>query len=432
MEVKYLLDIGLILLATKLLGLLTKRIQMPQVVGALLAGLLLGPVCLGWIGQSDFIAHIAEIGVIVLIFCAGMETNVQELKKCGGASMVIAVMGVLFPLAFGWWLASFLHPGSNPLSTLQNIFVGIVLTATSVSISVETLKELGKLTTKSGNAILSAALMDGILGIIALSVLACFIDSGFSPSRTSMKLFNFFLFCGIIFFLFHKLFTPWLNRNKKDLRRFPILAFAFCLLMAYISEEFFGTLDITGAFVAGIILSNNRHTTYMQTRFDALSFMFLSPVFFASIGLQVSANPLHSTAFVSLLLLVLVAIFSKILGCGLGAKFCRYTNLQAAKIGVGMVSRGEIALIVAVKGASIGLVPPTFFAPIIVMVIATAILAPTMLKLIYKYQSSHQSEPMIQSALVERYEERRYLEDMTQEALRQHEDLKEQLQRKKQ
>lgn len=431
MEVKYLLDIAIILLSTKLLGLLTRRIQMPQVVGALLAGLLLGPACLGWINETTLISNIAEIGVIVLMFSAGMETDVQELKKCGLASTVIAVIGVIVPLLAGWWVTAFFNQTGDPKATLQNIFVGVVLTATSVSISVETLKELGKLSTKSGNAILGAALIDDVLGIIALTIITSFADPSVSLPVVGLKILGFFVFCVVIAFVFYKFVTPWLNRYKKDLRRFPVLAFAFCLLMAYASERFFGVSDITGAFVAGLILSNNRHTVYMQSRFDSISFMFLSPVFFASVGLKVVVDHVTASALLFTVLLTLAAILSKIIGCGLGAKLCRYTNLQAMKIGIGMVSRGEVALIVATKGASMGLMPDAFFAPIIIMVVATTILTPIMLKLIYKYQAAHQSEPMMESALVDRFEERRYLEDITQEAVRQHEDMKEQLRREK-
>lgn len=431
MEVKYLLDIAVILLSTKLLGLLTRRIQMPQVVGALLAGLILGPACLGWIGETSLISNVAEIGVIVLMFSAGLETDVQELKKCGVASTVIAVMGVIVPLLGGWALTSFFNKTGDPMAMLQNIFVGVILTATSVSISVETLKELGKLSTKSGNAILGAALIDDVLGIIALTVITSFADSSVSIAMAGLKILGFFVFCILIALLFIKVVTPWLNRYKKDLRRFPVLAFAFCLLMAYASERFFGVSDITGAFVAGLILSNNRHTTYMQTRFDAISFMFLSPVFFASVGLKVTVSNMNGTIIMFMVLLTLVAILSKIIGCGLGAKMCRYTNLQAAKIGIGMVSRGEVALIVATKGAALGLMVPEFFAPVIIMVVATTILTPIFLKLIYKYQAAHQAEPIVESALVERFEERGYLEHMTQEALRQHEDMKEQIRQSK-
>ena len=176
MDYKYLLDLAIILLCTKALGLLTRRVQMPQVVGALLAGLLLGPAGVGILTETSFLQSVAEIGVVVLMFCAGMETDIKELKACGKASFIIALCGVLVPLAGGFATAYlFNRPGmiesdASASIFLQNIFIGVILTATSVSITVETLKELGKLKTRSGNAILGAAIIDDILGIVALTI----------------------------------------------------------------------------------------------------------------------------------------------------------------------------------------------------------------------------------------------------------------------
>lgn len=200
MGVKYLLDVAIILLSTKLLGMLTRRIQMPQVVGALIAGLLLGPACLGWLQETNLIKSIAEIGVIVLMFSAGLETDIKELKKCGLAATVIACIGVIVPLLGGWFLTSFYNPGHDTVTTLQNIFIGVVLTATSVSISVETLKELGKLSTRSGNAILGAALIDDVLGIIALTVISSFADPNVSIAVAGLKIIGFFVFAQLSLF----------------------------------------------------------------------------------------------------------------------------------------------------------------------------------------------------------------------------------------
>ncbi len=162
---KFLFDIALILLSTKLLGLLTKKIQMPQVVGALLAGLILGPAVLNVLQGTEFIDMMSELGVIVLMFSAGLETDVRELKKSGKASFVIALFGVVVPLAAGFGIAFAFNKGEFTETSvlLQNIFIGVILTATSVSITVETLKEMGKLSTKAGNAILGAAIIDDIL-----------------------------------------------------------------------------------------------------------------------------------------------------------------------------------------------------------------------------------------------------------------------------
>lgn len=422
---KYLLDIALILISTKILGLLTRRIQLPQVVGALIAGLLLGPACFGVLQETDFIKNIAEIGVIVLMFAAGLETDVQELKKTGLASFIIALLGVIVPLIGGYFVATIYNPVTDQQTMLQNIFVGVVLTATSVSITVETLKELGKLSTKTGNAILGAALIDDVLGIIALTVISSFAGSDVSLWVILLKILGFFIFCGVVAFLFIKFVNPWINKYKKDLRRFVILAFAFCLLMSFSAEYFFGVSDITGAFVAGLILSNNKKTSYMLNRFDTVSYVLLSPVFFASVGLKVTFSNMSATVVVLTVLLLVVAILSKMIGCGLGAKICKYTNLQSVKIGIGMISRGEVALIVATKGMSIGLMKDEFFAPLVLVVVATTIVTPILLKLAYKYQASREADVPMASSLVDKVEERNDLEKITQNAANMHEEMKE-------
>ena len=422
---KYLLDIALILISTKILGLLTRRIQLPQVVGALIAGLLLGPACFGVLQETDFIKNIAEIGVIVLMFAAGLETDVQELKKTGLASFIIALLGVIVPLIGGYFVATIYNPVTDQQTMLQNIFVGVVLTATSVSITVETLKELGKLSTKTGNAILGAALIDDVLGIIALTVISSFAGSDVSLWVILLKILGFFIFCGVVAFLFIKFVNPWINKYKKDLRRFVILAFAFCLLMSFSAKYFFGVSDITGAFVAGLILSNNKKTSYMLNRFDTVSYVLLSPVFFASVGLKVTFSNMSATVVVLTVLLLVVAILSKMIGCGLGAKICKYTNLQSVKIGIGMISRGEVALIVATKGMSMGLMKDEFFAPLVLVVVATTIVTPILLKLAYKYQASREADVPMASSLVDKVEERNDLEKITQNAANMHEEMKE-------
>ena len=375
--------------------------------------------------ETDFIKNIAEIGVIVLMFAAGLETDVQELKKTGLASFIIALLGVIVPLVGGYFVATIYNPITDQQTMLQNIFVGVVLTATSVSITVETLKELGKLSTKTGNAILGAALIDDVLGIIALTVISSFAGSDVSLWVILLKILGFFIFCGVVAFLFIKFVNPWINKYKKDLRRFVILAFAFCLLMSFSAEYFFGVSDITGAFVAGLILSNNKKTSYMLNRFDTVSYVLLSPVFFASVGLKVTFSNMSATVVVLTVLLLVVAILSKMSGCGLGAKICKYTNLQSVKIGIGMISRGEVALIVATKGMSMGLMKDEFFAPLVLVVVATTIVTPILLKLAYKYQASREADVPMASSLVDKVEERNDLEKITQNAANMHEEMKE-------
>ena len=361
---RYLLDLALILLFTKGLGLLTRRVQMPQVVGALLAGLILGPAMLGFMKETAFISEVAELGVIVLMFCAGMETDIQELKASGKASFVIALIGVLVPLAGGFGVAYIFNrpdmiASEVSASTLQNIFIGVILTATSVSITVETLKEMGKIKDPFRKCNPGrTAIIDDVLGIVALTIVMSMADSSVSIGVVLLKIVLFFVFAGVAGFAFYKLYTWWIGRSTKALHRHAIVAFVFCLLMSYIAEVAFGVADITGAFIAGLIVSNVARSEWLQSKFDTISYMVLSPVFFASIGLKVVLPKMSGIIIAFSVAITVVAILTKIIGCGLGAKVCGYKNYQCVRIGVGMISRGEVALIVASKGASAGLMDP--------------------------------------------------------------------------
>ena len=386
---KYLLDLAIILLCTKALGLATRKVQMPQVVGALLAGVLLGPAMLGILTETSFIHNVAEIGVIVLMFCAGLETDIQELKASGKASFVIALIGVIVPLIGGYATAMFFNRPDVIASDascnvfLQNIFIGVILTATSVSITVETLKELGKLKTKSGNAILGAAIIDDVLGIIALTLVTSMADESVKISVVLLKIVAFFAFAGVIGLIFYKIFKKWTDQAEKGLRRHAIMAFVFCLLMAYVAEKFFGVADITGAFIAGLIISNTSKSDFVLKKFDTMSYMLLSPVFFASIGLKVKLPQMSVSIIMFAVALTVVAVLTKIVGCGLGAKICGYKNYQAKRIGVGMISRGEVALIVASKGSALGLMSSSILGPVIVVVVITTVITPILLKVVF-------------------------------------------------
>lgn len=394
-EYRYLFDLALILLTTKLFGMISQKFKMPQVVGALLAGLILGPAILNIVQKSNFITTTSEIGVIVLMFCAGLETDVNELKKCGKASFIIALLGVIVPLIGGFGVAYFFNrPGvieSDAICTnqfLQNVFIGVILTATSVSITVETLKELGRLKSESGNAILGAAIIDDILGIIALTVITSLADSSVNVWIVLLKILGFFAMVVIAGYAFYKLYVWWASRSKRLTHRHTIICFVFCLSMSYAAEAFFGVADITGAFFAGLIISLTQKSEYLAKKFDVLSYLLLSPIFFASIGLNVVLPSMSAQIIIFSVVITLVAIITKVIGCGLGAKLCGYKNYQCKRIGVGMISRGEVALIVANKGASMGLLGSVMLGPIVIMVIATTIITPILLKLVYSSKKS--------------------------------------------
>lgn len=425
MSYKFLLDIALILISTKILGLITKRFQMPQVVGALIAGLILGPAVLNVLQETEFLTQLSELGVIVIMFTAGMGTDIRELKNSGKAGFWVALCGVLVPLIMGGCLAYFFNRGEFAHSgnvLLQNIFIGVILTATSVSITVETLKEMGKLNTKVGNTILAAALIDDVLGLVALTIITSLAGAQVSIWIVLAKIVGFFVFA-IVFGLLAYNFLNWYsNKVKKDLHRFPILAFVLCLIMAFCAEHFFGVADIIGAFGAGLVIANTPKAKYIESKFSSLSYLLLTPIFFASVGIKVVLPKMDAQIIIFTVLLVVVAVISKLVGCGLGAKICGFSNLKCMQIGVGMICRGEVALIVANKGIAMGLMPEAFLGPVILTVVLVTILTPILLKLAFKPSAQEYAE-LQESSLVESYEEVEQLDYMEESLLEAHHHL---------
>jgi Kef-type K+ transport system membrane component KefB len=353
---------------------------MPAVVGALVAGLILGPVT-HLVEISDFLKKTSEIGVILLMFLAGLETDLTELKKNGVASLLIASIGVIVPLGGGYLCYKlFYNDPADAMNTLKAVFIGVTLTATSVSITVETLREMGKLQGRMGTTILGAAVIDDILGIIVLTLITSMTDESVNPGVVLGKIALFFVFIAATAVLVHFLLRFKKHISKK--RRFAIYSLAFCLIMAFISEQVFGVADITGAYFAGVILCNLGIRDYIDRKFTIMNYMFFSPVFFASVGIETSLSGFDMKLIIFSIVLLVVAILTKIIGCGFGAKICKFNNKDALSIGIGMVSRGEVALIVAGKGAKYGLIDNSLFPAIIVVVIVTTLITPILLKII--------------------------------------------------
>ena len=381
-----LLELALILLFTKLFGIICKKIGLPQVVGFLIAGLLIGPCVLGWVKPSETLKIIAELGVILIMFSAGVETDLKELKQNGLAATLVAMAGVLLPLGGGFLIAAAFNggfEGIDSLKVLQYVFVGVVMTATSVSITVETLKELGKLKTKAGTIILSAAIIDDVIGIILLSIIIGFRNPEVKPVEAVWKTGLFFVLAVAVGIGIHFLFK-FLNKKFPHTRRLPILGLVICFLYAYCAEKFFGVADITGAYIAGIMLSGLKESDYIDRKIEINSYMIFAPVFFASIGINASFSGFNVNMVWFSLCFVLVAIAAKMLGCFGMAKVLRYDWKDSLVIGVGMIARGEVCLIVLQKGISAGLASPDYLAMGVLLVIVSSFLAPVLLKLIYR------------------------------------------------
>lgn len=417
MSYHYLLDLALILLSTKLLGMLTKRIQMPQVVGSLLAGLILGPAVLNILTETEFLTQLSELGVIVLMFSAGMGTDLQELKHSGKAGLLVALLGVLVPLAMGTGLA-WAAGQAGLIETsgfLEDVFIGTVLTATSVGITVETLKELGRLETKVGNTILAAALIDDVLGLIALTLVSSVAGGDESVLLVLGKIVLFFVFAAVVGYAANRLFCwmmgLWKERNR---RRYPVLAFVLCLLMAYCAEEFFGVADITGAYVAGLVISQTPKAVFIQSRYEPLSYLLLTPVFFASVGINIQMTGMNRDLLIFSVLLLVISVISKVVGCGLGAKLCKFSNRESLQVGAGMVCRGEVALIVANRGLAMGVLTPAMMTPVIITVIGGTILTPILLKIVFGKEAKVAVQD---TGLVDHYEKTEQLDIVSDELL---------------
>lgn len=417
MSYHYLLDLALILASTKVLGIATRRFQMPQVVGALLAGLILGPAMLNVLTETEFLTQLSELGVIVLMFSAGMGTDIQELKHSGGSGFLVALLGVLVPLVMGTGLAWV--AGRTGLvqdsGFLEDVFVGTILTATSVSITVETLKELGKLDTKVGNTILAAALIDDVLGMIALTLVSSVAGGGESILLVLGKIVLFFVFSGVVGYGANRLFRWMMDlEHQRNLRRYPVLAFVLCLLMAYCAEAFFGVADITGAYIAGLVISCTPKADYIQSKYEPLSYLLLTPVFFACIGINAQVEGMDGAMVIFSVALLVVSVISKLVGCGLGARLCHFTGRESVQVGVGMVCRGEVALIVANRGLSLGVLSPVMMTPVIITVVGGTILTPVLLKLVFRSGKAPQAQ---QTRLTDHYDKMHQLDIVSEQLL---------------
>ena len=378
-------DLAIIILSAKFLGLAARKFAAPQVVGEILAGLLIGPCMLNLVQGSDALSTFAEIGVVLLMFTTGLGTNIKELLKAGPIATFIACVGVFVPLVGGTLLYSAFY-GFAAVGTpefFRALFIGTIMTATSVSITVATLQELGHLKSFLGTTIVSAAVIDDVIGIIVLTcVIGASSGEGASLGGVLLNTVLFFLVAiGIGFVIHHAM--KWLDARNPHTQRITIVSLAFCFAMAYLAEQYFGIADITGAYIAGIVLCSMSDAPYVERRVDISNYVIFAPVFFASIGLKTDISGLTPEILLFSICFVLVALATKIIGCGLAAKLCRFEWGDALKVGVGMMTRGEVALIVAKKGLEVGVVDSVYFTAVILLIVVSSIATPLVLKMLF-------------------------------------------------
>lgn len=402
-------DLSMIIFAAEIFALLAKKCKAPRVVGQIIAGLLIGPAVLGLAGPSEFLNEMAEIGVVLLMFSAGLETDLDELIKTGPIALLVACVGVFVPLAGGFVLTSFVLYGGFPETGsnefFRALFIGTIMTATSVTITVQTLRELGHLKGKIGTLILSAAIIDDVIGIVVLTFVLSL--SGGQGAETKsigtviLQILLFFVVTIGVGILVYKLFKV-LNQKYPHRRRIPIFGLAFAMILSFCAEEFFGIADITGAYAAGIILSNIKDSEYVAQKMDISSYMIFGPIFFVNIGLKTNFSDMTSDLILFSVLFVIVALITKIIGCGLVAKLAKNTWKDSLKVGVGMMTRGEVALIVASKGLSAGLMDQKYFVAVILLIICSSVITPIVMKLLYKgEEKSDGSDPAPKEAAVQ-------------------------------
>jgi Kef-type K+ transport system membrane component KefB len=318
------------------------------------------------------------------MFSAGLETNLKDLMKTGFKALLIACAGVFVPLVGGTLLYMGFY-GASEVGTPEfytAVFVGVILTATSVSITVETLREMGKLKGEIGQTIMSAAIIDDVIGIIVLTFVIGFKNPDSNPGKVVLSTVLFFVLAILVGWVIYKIFKL-ADMRYPHTRRIPIMGLALCFCFSYLAETYFGIADITGAYVAGVILCSIKDSDYIAEKMDTNSYMLFGPVFFASIGLKTNLTAIDGNLIIFCICFVIVGLVCKIIGCGLVGKLCRFSWADSLKIGVGMMTRGEVALIVSQKGLSVGMIGSEYFAAVILLIIVSSISTPIILKSLY-------------------------------------------------
>lgn len=402
-----LLPLALILIFSKIFMKICKKLNLPSVIGMIVAGLLIGLI--SYIPNQDILnettqeglGFLSKIGAILILFSAGLETDLKQIKSVGGPAVIITVAGVIVPMGLGFLVATLCNGGFANLThdaLLTNLFYGTILTATSVGITVQTLREMGKLNSRVGSTIVAAAIIDDVLGIIVLSFVLALKGNGgeaVNPWIVVLKTIGYFAVIAVLSFVASKAFK-WLDNRFEHHRLVPIFSLAFCFIIAYLSEKYFGIADITGAYIVGLILSTNNESGYIERKTDILSYMLFVPVFFANIGISTKFESISGSFALFGCLFIIAGIIGKLIGCGIAAKCCKYSFSDSVKIGVGMMARAEVCLVTASKGA--GIIDNNIMPFIVILIIITSLLSPIFLKLIYNHDKKKEEKLQLKEA----------------------------------
>lgn len=381
----FIFQIVIVLLATKIAGHFSVRLGQPSVLGKILIGIIIGPAMLGWITDSEVMQTFSQIGVILLMFLAGLETDLEDLNANMKGAVFVAVGGVILPIALSYPLAL-----SFGLTQGQAIFIGLTLAATSVSISVQTLNEIGWLKSREGSVLLGAAVLDDIIVVVLIAIAMSFLvgDDVSIPTLIGGKVFFFVL----LFVVAKYVIPPFLKAFSRLKVTESILSGALvaCFALAYIGEHYFEIAAIIGAFFMGIAIGRTEFKETVEHKVEPIASSIFVPFFFVSIGLSVTFDGIMENIWF-LVVFSLVAILSKLIGSGLGAKLAGFSWKSSTGIGAGMISRGEVALILAGMGLSSGLLPAEDYTPMVIVIIVTTLVTPPMLKGIFGTRERYHS-----------------------------------------
>ncbi len=379
------LQLAIILIASKVAGSLSVRLGQPSVLGKLLIGIVLGPSVLGLVNETVTLAQLSQLGVILLMFIAGLETDIDDFKQSGKAASFVGLGGIILPLVGGYLVG-----GMFGLSTMESWFLGLLLSATSVSISVQALKELNQLQSREGTAIMGAAVIDDVVVIIALAFLMSF--AGGDVNLTAVVLKKIAFFAGAILVGWKA--VPWFLEKFGKLKVTETVissALIVCLVFAYFAE-YTGVAAIIGAYIAGVAISVTKFKEEVFEKVETISYSIFVPVFFTSIGISAQFSGIADNLPLIVILTVL-AILTKFVGAGIGAKLSGFGWNSAMGIGSAMVSRGEVALIIAAIGLEAKLLTQDLFAVLVVVILITTIVTPPMMKVFFN-RGSKSVEPV--------------------------------------
>jgi len=385
----YIGTLSLILIVTALAGHLSVRMGLPAVIGQLLSGIVLGPALLGWVSATAFIKDFAELGVIILMFMAGLESDLQLLKKYWKPSLLVAVLGVILPVGVIDWCSQLFHLGN-----VESLFLGVTFAATSVSISVAVLKELNALDGKEGTTILGAAVVDDVLAVLILSLMVSLFGGEVGTSSGQSTNLGLTLAIQAVFFVSLFVVVKWLVpllMRIGDALLVPtsvtLMSLVICFGLAYLAD-FIGLSAVIGAFFAGIAVGQTDYHDVIDRHIQPIGNAVFIPVFFVSIGLNMSFKGFLND-FWFIVVITVAAIATKLLGAGIGAKIAGFSWTSGYEIGAGMVSRGEMALIIAQIGYQGKLLSADRYSAVITAIILTTLIAPLLLR-----QSIHHQEKL--------------------------------------